>query len=296
MYCRFALLGIFMFSSALSEAANDAREPIVLVPRAAKLSPGLMTFVSSTMPGPYVGGWMDKSRYVDYELKVEPGKYRLVVKLVPQGGGYLSAKVDEGQALRRQVVRSRQPIYTPIEIKYGEIDIPKVGAHLRFTGDNINPPGLCLFFQAELTWVGPSSASARVKSPLEQAAEKERAAKAATAAKSADALADRLKGTTWSFYVMSGEFTGQFVPMIFGLDGSLNFFGSNKNFKAIDGQTIDIFYGAPGAFSRLRFADDLGSFKADPEQGIRQPRSGRLQDALGTRSSGAAAAPGTTAR
>jgi hypothetical protein len=296
MYCRFALLGIFMFISALSEAANETREPIVLVPRAAKLSPGLMIFMSSTMPGPYVGGWMDKNRYVDYELKVEPGRYRLVVKLVPQGGGYLSAKVDDGQALRRQVVRSRQPIYTPIEIKYGEIDIPSVGSHLRFTGDNISPPGLGLFFQAELTWVGSTSASARIKSPLEQAAEKERAAKEAVVAKSGDALADRLKGTTWSFYVMSGEFTGQSVPLVFGLDGSIHFFGANKSFKAVDGRTIDIFYGAPGAFSRLRFADDLGSFKADPDQGIRQPRSGRLQQTLGARSSGAAPAPGTTAK
>lgn len=295
-----------MFISALSEAANETRGPVVLLPREAKLSPGLMIFMSSTMPGPYVGGWMDKSRYLDYELKVEPGKYRLAVKVVPQGGGYLSARIDEGQALRRQVLRARQPIYTPIEIKYGEIDIPNAGARLRFTGDNINQPGLCLFFQAELTWVGPSTATARVKSPLEQAAEKERAvkeaaekeraAKEAVVAKSGDALADRLKGTTWSFYVMSGEFTGQFVPMVFGLDGSLNFFGANKTFKAIDGRTIDIFYGAPGAFSRLRFSDDLGSFKADPEQGIRQPRSGRLQNALGTRASGAAPAPGTTAR
>jgi hypothetical protein len=296
MYCRFALLGIFMFISALSEAANETRGPVVLLPREAKLSPGLMIFMSSTMPGPYVGGWMDKSRYVDYELKVEPGKYRLAVKLVPQGGGYLSAKIDEGQAIRRQVVRSRQPVYTPIEIKYGEVEIPNAGARLRFTGDNINQPGLALFFQAELTWVGPSTATSRVKSPLEQAAEKERAAKEALVAKSGDALADRLKGTTWSFYVMSGEFTGQSVPMVFGLDGSLNFFGSNKNFKAIDGRTIDIFYGAPGAFSRLRFSDDLGSFKADPEQGIRQPRSGRLQNVLGARSSGAVPAPGTTAR
>ena len=184
-----------MFISALSEAANESRGPVILLPRDAKLSPGLMIFMSSTMPGPYVGGWMDKSRYVDYELKLEPGKYRLAVKLVPQGGGYLSAKIDEGQAIRRQVVRSRQPIYTPIEIKYGEVDIPNAGARLRFTGDNINQPGLALFFQAELTWVGPSTATSRVKSPLEQAAEKERAAKEALVAKSGDALADRLKGT-----------------------------------------------------------------------------------------------------
>jgi len=29
---------------------------------------------------------------------------------------------------------------------------------------------------------------------------------------------------------MSGEFTGQSVPMVLGLDGSRNFFGSNTNF------------------------------------------------------------------
>ena len=126
-----------MFISALSEAANEPKGPVVLLPRDAKLSPGLMIFMSSTMPGPYVGGWMDKSRYVDYELKVEPGKYRLAVKLVPQGGGYLSAKIDEGQAIRRQVVRSRRPVYTPIEVKYGEVDIPNAGARLRFTGDKL---------------------------------------------------------------------------------------------------------------------------------------------------------------
>lgn len=296
MCCRIALLWILTSVFSAAQAANEPKEPVVLLPREAKLSPGLMIFMSSTMPGPYVGGWMDKSRYVDYELKVEPGKYRLAVKIVPQGGGYLSAKIDEGQAIRRQVVRPRQPIYTPIEIRYGEVDIPNPVARLRFAGDNINQPGLCLFFQAELTWVGPSTAVSRVKSPLEQAAEKERAAKEAAIAKSGDALADRLKGTTWSFYVMSGEFTGQSVPMVFGLDGSLNFFGSNKAFKAVDGRTIDIFYGAQGAFSRLRFSDDLGSFKADPEQGIRQPRSGRLQGVVGARSSGPAPAPGAPSR
>ena len=267
-----------MFSFALSEAANEAREPIVLVPRAAKLSPGLMTFVSSTMPGPYVGGWMDKSRYVDYELKVEPGKYRLAVKLVPQGGGYLSAKVDEGQALRRQVVRSRQPIYTPIEIKYGEIDIPNVGSHLRFTGDNINPPGLCLFFQAELTWVAPLPAASKAKSPLQLAAEKEKAAKEAASAKASQVLLDKLKGTSWTMYVMSNDFSGQAVPMVFDAEGRLALFGGpSKSYKALDGRTLDIFYGAPQAFSRLRFSEDLNSFKADLDEGIRQPRSGRLQ-------------------
>ena len=35
------------------------------------------------------------------------------------------------------------------------------------------------------------------------------------------------------------------------------------------------------AFSRLRFADDMGSFKSNLEEGIRQPRSGRLLKVLG---------------
>jgi hypothetical protein len=282
MYCRFALMGIFMFIFALSEAANETRAPIVLLPRDAKLSPGLMTFVSSTLPGPYVGGWMDKSRYVDYELKVEPGKYRLVVSLVPQGGGYLHAKIDDGQSVRRQVGKIRQAMYKPMEVKFGEIDIPKEGSHLRFTGDDIAMPGLCLFFQAELTWVAPLPVASKAKSPLQLAAEKEKAKKDAEAAKAGQALADNLKGTTWTLFVMSNDFSGQSVPMVFGLDGRLSLFGDpNKSYKVVDGRTVDIFYGAPRAFSRLRFADDMGSFKADLEEGIRQPRSGKLQQVLG---------------
>jgi hypothetical protein len=278
MYCRFALLGIFMSIFACGEAANEPREPVVLLPREAKLSPGLMSFVSSTLPGPYVGGWMDKSRNIDYTLKVEPGRYRLVVSIVPQGGGYLYAKVDEGQSVSRQVVKSRKPIYQPVEIKYGEVDIPNVGSHLRFTGDNINPPGLCLFFQAELTWVAPLPAASKAKSPLQLAAEKEKAAKEAASAKASQVLLDKLKGTSWTMYVMSNDFSGQAVPMVFDAEGRLALFGGpSKSYKALDGRTLDIFYGAPQAFSRLRFSEDLNSFKADLDEGIRQPRSGRLQ-------------------
>jgi hypothetical protein len=282
MYCRFALLGIFMFISALSEAANETRGPVVLLPREAKLSPGMMMFVSSTLPGPYVGGWMDKSRSNDYELKVEPGRYKLVASIVPQGGGYLYAKVDDGQSIRRQVAKLRQAMYKPIEIKFGEIDIPAQGSHLRFTGDDIAMPGLCLFFQAELTWVGPLPVASKAKSPLQLAAEKEKAKKEAELAKAGQVLADNLKGTTWTFYPMSDFFTGQSVPMVFGTDGKLMLFGkTDMAYKVIDGRTLDIFYGAPGAFSRLRFADDLGSFKSDLDVGIRQPRSGKLQQVLG---------------
>ena len=225
---------------------------------------------------------MDKSRYVDYELKVEPGKYRLVVSLVPQGGGYLYAKIDDGQSVRRQVGKIRQAMYKPMEVKFGEIDVPKEGSHLRFTGDDISMPGLCLFFHAELTWVGHLPVSSKAKSPLQLAAEKEKAKKDAEAAKAAQALADNLKGTTWTLFVMSNDLSGQSVPMVFGLDGSLSLFGDpNKTYKVVDGRTIDVFYGSPRAFSRFRFADDMGSFKADLEEGIRQPRSGKLQQVLG---------------
>lgn len=286
MYCRLALSGILMSVFALAQAANEAKPPVILSPREAKLSPGLMTFVSSTLPGPYVGGWMDKGRYVDYELKVEPGRYRLVVSLVPQGGGYLHAKVDDGQSVRRQVPKIRQAMYKPMEIKFGEIDIPKEGSHLRFNGDDISMPGLCLFFQAELTWVSTLPVSSKAKSPLQLAAEREKAKKEAEAAKAGQALADNLKGTTWTLFVMSNEFSGQSVPMVFGVDGRLSLFGDpNKSYKVVDGRTIDVMYGATRAFSRFRFADDMGSFKADLEEGIRQPRSGRLQHALGSPSS-----------
>lgn len=282
MYCRVALLWILTSVFCAAHAANEAKQPIVLLPREAKLSPGMMTFVSSTLPGPYVGGWMDKSRSIDYELNVEPGRYKLVASIVPQGGGYLYAKIDDGQSVRRQVAKIRQAMYKPIEIKFGEVDVPKEGAHLRFTGDDIAMPGLCLFFHAELTWVGPLPAASKAKSPLQLAAEKEKAKKDAEAAKSAQVLADNLKGTTWTLFVMSNEFSGQSVPMVFGIDGRLSLFGDpDKGYKVIDGRTIDVFYGAPRAFSRFRFADDMGSFKADLEEGIRQPRSGKLQQVLG---------------
>lgn len=278
-----ACLGFFIFGFAsFAQAASEVKPPVVLLPKEAKLSPGLMTFVSSTLPGPYVGGWMDKSRSIDYELRVEPGRYRLVASIVPQGGGYLYAKIDDGQSVRRQVVKIRQAMYKPIEIKFGEIDIPKEGSHLRFMGDDISMPGLCLFFQAELTWVAPLPISSKAKSPLQLAAEREKAKKEAEVAKAGQSLADNLKGTTWTMFVMSNEFSGQSVPMVFGLDGRLSLFGDpNKSYKVVDGRTIDVFYGAPRAFSRLRFADDMGSFKADLEEGIRQPRSGRLQQVLG---------------
>lgn len=279
-----------IFASA--QAANEVKQPIVLLPREARLSPGMTTFMSSTLPAPYVGGWMDKSRYIDFELKAEPGRYSLVVSIVPQGGGYLSAKVDDGQAVKRPVSKIREAMFKPIEVKFGEIDIPSMGSHLRFTGDNIALPGLCLFFQAKLTWVAPLPSSSKAKSPLQLAAEKEKAQKEAQAVMAAQALIDNLKGTTWTFYSMSDNFTGQTVPMVFGVDGKLRLYGNpDMTYKAVDGRTLDILYGAPGAFSRLRFADDMGSFKSDLEVGIRQPRSGRLQQVLGSPSSRPSAVP-----
>jgi hypothetical protein len=284
MYCRIALLWILMCVFSAAHAANEAKPPVVLLPRQAKLSPGMMTFVSSTLPGPYVGGWMDKNRYVDYELKVEPGRYKLVASVVPQGGGYLYAKVDDGQPVRRQVAKMRKAIYNPIEIKFGEIDIPKVGSHLRFTGDDISMPGLCLFFQAELTWVAPLPAASKAKSPLQLAAEKEKAQKEAEAAKMAQELRDNLKGTTWSFYY-NHNFEGSGPMLVFSVDGNLSYSGGpSLSFKVVDPRTIDIFYSSSSgtAFSRLRFSDDMGSFKSDLTEGIRQQRSGKLQLVLGS--------------
>ena len=294
MNLRSFLLACFviMVLCPIIHAAGEAKQPVVLLPREAKLSPGMTTFMSSTLPAPYVGGWMDKSRYIDYELKVEPGRYALVVSIVPQGGGYLSAKVDDGQAVKRPVAKIREAMFKPIEVKFGEVDIPGAGSHLRFTGDNISPPGLCLFFQAKLTWVATLPTASKAKSPLQLAAEKEKALKEAQAAKAAQELLDNLKGTTWTFYTMSSDFTGQTVPMVFGVDGKLRLYGNpDMAYKAVDGHTLDILYGAAGAYSRLRFADDMGSFKSDLEEGIRQPRSGRLQQALGSPSSRPGSAP-----
>ena len=284
MYCRFALLGILVSIFSAAHAANEAKPPIVLLPREAKLSPGMMTFVSSTLPGPYVGGWMDKSKSIDYELKVEPGRYKLVASIVPQGGGYLYAKIDDGQSVRRQVAKIRQAMFKPIEIKFGEIDIPAQGSHLRFTGDDIAMPGLCLFFHAELTWVGPLPAASKAKSPLQLKADKEKALKEAEVAKIAQELRDNLKGTTWSFYY-NHSFEGSGPMLVFSVDGNLSYSGGpSLSFKVVDPRTIDLFYSSSSgtAFSRLRFSDDMGSFKSDLTEGIRQPRSGKLQQVLGS--------------
>jgi hypothetical protein len=282
---RIVLLWFFVSVFSAANAANEVKPPIVLRTREAKLSPGMMTFVSSTLPGPYVGGWTDKSRSIDYELKVEPGRYRLVVSVVPQGGGYLYATVDDGLAIRKQISKLRESMYKPIEIKFGEIDIPKAGSHLRFTGDNITMPGLCLFFQAELTWVAPLTAASKAKSPLQLQAEREKELKDAEVAKRAQALRDNLKGTTWSFcHNHNFEESGS-TTLVFSLDGNLSYANSpGRSYKVVDSRTIDILYSSSSgmAFSRLRFADDMGSFKSNLEEGIRQPRSGKLQQVLGS--------------
>ena len=227
---------------------------------------------------------MDKTGYIDFELKVEPGKYRMVVSLVPLASGYLLAKVDDGLSIRRSV--SRGAVYSgkPQEFRFGEIDIQEGAAKLRFTGENISQPGLCYFHQVELFCVAPLPAASKAKSPLQLKAEQEKALKEAEAAKMAQELRDNLKGTTWSFFY-NHNFEGSSPMLVFSVDGNLSYSGgSGLSFKVIDPRTIDIFYSSSSgtAFSRLRFADDMGSFKSDLTEGIRQPRSGKLQQVLGS--------------
>lgn len=308
---------LLVFVSA--QAAGDPKKPIVLLARDAKTAVGMPRFVSSSYSGLYIGGMVDKASYIDFDLKLEPGKYRLVVSIVPQGGGYLIAKVDDGPAVRRSVPKTLAYSYKPQEFRFGEIEIPKDATRLRFTGENIPQPGpgLCNFYQVELLFVSPLPSGPQAKSPLQLLAEKEKALKLEKAAKESQELRDNLKGTTWSF-CYNHDFEGSGPTLVFGTDGNLSFMGgSSRSFKVVDAHTIDIVYGTsyvssstsgpvPSsvmAFSRLRFADDMGSFKSDLTEGIRQPRSGRLLHALGSASSrpgaapsGAVPAPGGAAR
>jgi hypothetical protein len=242
-----------------------------------------MRYTSTGTGGVSIGGLVDKTGYIDFELKVEPGKYRLIVSLRPLGGGgYLLAKVDDGPTVRRSLPKG---MYSdkPQEFRFTEIEIPKDATKLRFTGENISQPGLGYFNHAELTWVAPLPAVSKAKSPLQLAAEKEKALKEAEAAKQAQELRDNLKGTTWSFcYNHNFEESGS--TLVFGLDGNLSLSNSpGRSYKVVDSRTIDIVYSSSSgmAFSRLRFADDMGSFKSNLEEGIRQPRSGRLLKVLG---------------
>ena len=283
MNCRIAIMGLLVFVSAFVQAAGDPKKPVLLVARDAKTSSGLMRYSSTGPGGVCIGGLVDKTGYIDFELKVEPGKYRMVVSLVPLASGYLLAKVDDGLSVRRSVSRGAVFSSKPQEFRFGEIDIPEGAAKLRFTGENISQPGLCYFHQVELFWVAALPSSSLAKSPLQQLAEKEKAVKQAKLAKEAQELRENLKGTTWSFS-MNHDFEGSNSTLVFGVDGNLTFFGGpGRSFNVVDPRTIDIFYNSSSgtAFSRIRFADDMGSFKSVLEEGIRQPRSGRLLKVLG---------------
>lgn len=283
MNCRIAIMGLLVFVSAFVQAAGDPKKPVLLVARDAKTSSGLMRYSSTGPGGVCIGGLVDKTGFIDFELKVEPGKYRMVVSLVPLAGGYLLAKVDDGLSVRRSISRSAVFSSKPQEFRFGEIDIPEGAAKLRFTGENISQPGLGYFHQVELFWVAALPSSSLAKSPLQQLAEKEKAVKQAKLAKEAQELRENLKGTTWSFS-MNHDFEGSNSTLVFGIDGNLTFFGGPaRSFNVVDPRTIDIFYNSSSgtAFSRLRFADDMGSFKSVLEEGIRQPRSGRLLKVLG---------------
>ena len=307
------VLALSVFASA--QAAGDAKKPIVLQARDARTSGGMGRGSSSAYAGMFISGMIDKTSFIDFDLKVEPGKYKLIVSVVPQGGGYLIAQVDDGKAVRRLIPKSTVYSFKPKEFRFDEVEIPKDASKLRFTGENIAQPGIGYFYQVELVYVSPLPTGPQAKSPLQVLAEKEKALKQAQIAKEAQELRDNLKGTTWSF-CYNHVFEGSSSTLVFGADGNLSFMGgSNRSFKVVDGRTIDIFYGTSytyssnfgpssvAAFSRIRFAEDMGSFKSDLTEGIRQPRSGRLLHALGSTSSrtvtppsGAAPAPGGAAK
>ena len=243
----------------------------------------MMRVSSSTYAGLFISGMIDKTSFIDFDLKVEPGKYKLIVSVVPQGGGYLIAQVDDGKAVRRLIPKSVVYSFKPKEFRFDEIEIPKDASKLRFTGENIAQPGIGYFYQVELVFVSPLPTGPQAKSPLQVLAEKEKALKQAQIAKEAQELRDNLKGTTWSF-CYNHNFEEYRTTLVFDIDGNLGFSGSpGRSYKVVDSRTIDIIYSSSSgmAFSRLRFADDMGSFKSNLEEGIRQPRSGRLLKVLG---------------
>lgn len=283
MNCRVAVLVFLMLSLAFVRAADEPKKPILLLSRDAKISSNLTRYSSTGTGGVSIGGLVDKTGFIDFELNVEPGKYRLNVSLRPLGGGgYLLAKVGDGPTVRRSVPKG---VYSdkPQEFRFTEIEIPKDATKLRFSGENISQPGIGYFNHAELIWVASLPALSKAKSPLQLAAEKEKALKEAEAAKQAQELRDNLKGTTWSF-CYNHNFEEYRTTLVFDIDGNLGFSGSpGRSYKVVDSRTIDIIYSSSSgmAFSRLRFADDMGSFKSNLEEGIRQPRSGRLLKVLG---------------
>jgi hypothetical protein len=285
---------LLLFLSA--QVSGEIKKSVVLQARDARTANGMGRGSSSAYAGIFISGMIDKNSFIDFDLKVEPGKYRLVVSIVPQGGGYLIAKVDDGPSVRRLIPKSTVYSSKPKEFRFDEIEIAKDASRLRFTGENIAQPGIGYFYEVELVYVSPLPTGPQAKSPLQVLAEKEKALKQAKAAKEAQELRDNLKGTTWTF-CYNHDFEGSNSTLVFGTDGNLSFMGgANHAFKVVDARTIDIFYGTSytynssfgpssvAAFSRLRFADDMGSFKSDLAEGIHQPRSGRLLQALGARS------------
>ena len=183
MKFRTAVLGFLMSICALVQAAGEPKKPVLLQARDAKIANGMPRYSATGYGGVSIGGLVDKTTYVDFDLKLEPGKYRLIVSLVPLGGGYLLAKVDDVQVVRRSIPKSMAYAYKPQELRFGEIDIPEGATKLRFTAENVTQSSLGYFFQAELLWVAPLPPGSQVKSPLQQLAEKEKALKQAKAAK-----------------------------------------------------------------------------------------------------------------
>ncbi len=286
-------LALLVYASA--QAAGDPKNPIVLQARDARTANGMMRGSTSAYAGIFISGMIDKSSYIEFDLNVDPGKYRLIVSIVPQGGGYLIAKIDDSPAVRRLIPKSSAYSSKPKDFRFDEIEIAKVESKLRFTCENVAQPGIGYFYQIELVFVSPLPTGPQAKSPLQVLADKEKAQKQAKITKEVQELRDNLKGTTWSF-CYNHNFDGSSSTLVFGADGNLSVMGGpNQSFQVVDARTIDVVvgtsyssssgFGPPSAsvkvFSRLRFADDMGSFKSDLTEGIRQPRSGKLQQVLG---------------
>jgi len=276
---RWSLPLMLAFFGTAVYAADASKGPIMIAASEAKITPGLKRFATTYFDEPFIGHWLLTKEFIDFDLDLEPGKYRLAASIIPEGGGYLLAKVGEAQPIRRPLQKVKGEA-KPQLYKFGDIEVLTRGTRLRFLADNIVAPGLCQVFHIELIWVGPLSGKSPVKSPLEVQLEKEKAQKAMAdvkaAAQGAELLAARLKGTSWNWYT-TNNFKGAAYPMTFSEDGTISLpFNGKTPFKVVDGKTIDIFF-KEEAFWRVRFSDDLRSFKSDLEYGLREPKSGRLK-------------------
>ncbi|MEY5005233.1 MAG: hypothetical protein RI969_321 [Verrucomicrobiota bacterium] len=271
-------IALFMAASvaALHSQAQEGsgpKDPVVLPLSVAKLTPGMKRFGAAGIEGSFVTRWMSSKETIDYVLNVEPGRYRLTATYIPDGGGYLLAKIGEGTPVRRSIPKLKGP-WKPQEMKMGEIEVPARGAVLRFLPDNAVAPGLCLFLQAELEWVGHLPEKSQVKSPTEIRAEKDKAAKAVADALAGAKLIATLKGTSWNWFA-SSDFSGQAFPMSFNPDGTMRLpWNGSTRLKGVDAKTIDAYY-SETSFWRLRFSDDLKSFRSDLSVGMREPKSGQ---------------------